>query len=208
MITNPFGKPEPPEKGTTSSQTAANAEKIASMRGALLNLYDQEYLLVVRFVMRLGASLHDAEDAAQEAFTDALASLTSRPEKWAEISDPRGWIRAIARNKYLRPPGNARHPLPVPVADVDELVDRPPHAETRCHELSLETLHVLDAMRKLDPLPRTVLAFHMDGFSGPEIAAHLGLRDDQEARDLLKKARKTLARELAPSRDREERSET
>jgi DNA-directed RNA polymerase specialized sigma24 family protein len=206
MITSPSGDPQVPvEGGAASGQMATNAEKIDTVRGAFLNLYDQEYLPVVRFVMRLGASLQDAEDAVQEAFTEAWASLTPQPEKWSEIHEPRGWIRTIAKRKYQRPPGSRRRPLPVPVRELDEVRESPSHAETRHDELTLETLYVLDAMRMLDPLPQAVLAFHMDGFSAPEIAIHLGLRDDQEARDLLKKARKTLARELARSRDQERR---
>jgi RNA polymerase sigma factor (sigma-70 family) len=154
--------------------------------------------LVVRFLMRYGATLHDAEDAAQEAFTDAWDRV-ERTRTWAEVTDPRGWIRAVALRKYLRPPGSRRRPISVPVPEVPEA----PTPGAGHAELLPGTLLVLDAMRSLDPEPRAVLAFHLDGFSAPAIGTQLGI-SDQKVRDLLKKARRILARTLTGSRDREE----
>jgi len=182
---------------------AADTPSIADVRAGLLNLYEHEYLLVIRMIMRLGASLQDAEDAVQEAFAEAWASLIERPDKWARISDPRQWIRAIALKKYWRPPTTRRQPPPLPVPEIPENV---PDAAISHDELTLGTLYVLDVQRNLDPLLQAILTFHMDGYSARDIAAILGIKDDQETRDLLKKARKILRRELSGSRNQERRS--
>lgn len=208
MISSPSGEPRTPmDGGMSSGQMVTDAEKIATVRGDFLRCYDSEYDQLIRFVMRLGASLQDAEDAVQQAFAEVWQGLVSRPESWQEVSNPRAWLRLIARRKYRRRDENHRQPLPVPVAEPDELRRSTPHTDTRHDELTLEKVYVLHAMRELDPLPQAVLAFTLDGFSAPEIAIHLGLKDDQEARDLLKKARRTLAREIARSRDQERRDQ-
>lgn len=92
---------------------------MAEVRAGFLEFFDREYLRVVRFVMRCGASFQDAEDAAQEAFAEAWA-LTEPPCKWAAVDDPQGWIRAVAVRRYLRPPGPRNRPAIVPVPDVPE----------------------------------------------------------------------------------------
>ncbi len=90
------------------------------MRDRFFEFFDAEYVLVVRFLMRCGASLHDAEDAAQEAFADAWVQM-GRDGKWADVAEPRGWIRRVALRKYRRPPGRRPRLQTVPVADVPEL---------------------------------------------------------------------------------------
>jgi len=53
-----------------------------------------------RYLCYLGASAHAAEDLVQETFLAAY-----RIEKYPDASDPRGcsaWLRAIARNMFLR----------------------------------------------------------------------------------------------------------
>lgn len=78
---------------------AGPAVTMYTMRQAFLEFLDAEYHLVVRFMMRNGAGLCEAEDATQEAFT-------------------RGW-RKVARGQWpeghppprLDPYGRAQ-PLP------------------------------------------------------------------------------------------------
>jgi len=50
----------------------------------------------------------------------------------------------------------------------------------------------------------TVMAFHLDGFNAVEIGVHLGMTD-QYVRDLVKKARRILRRELTDTQDPERR---
>lgn len=63
-------------------------------------------------------------------------------------------------------------------------------------DLTNDTLLVVAVLRRLDPEMQAAMAFHLDGFTGPQIASQLGITD-QKARDLLKAARKILARDLA-----------
>jgi RNA polymerase sigma factor (sigma-70 family) len=164
-------------------------------RSAFIAFYDDQFHLVVRFVMRVGASPEDAHDAAQEAFLEAWA-LAQQPTRWQQISDPTGWIRAVALYKYRRPPGPRRRPVTLAVA---ELPDSSDHA-LGTDELTAQTLDVLTALRALDEDTRTVMAFHLDGFSCAAIARQMGM-SDQKARDLLKKARKLLGRMLGKQRE-------
>jgi len=162
---------------------------MAEMREDFLNFHARNYHLVVRFLMLNGATLHEAQDASQEAFLDAWKQL-KKPNGWRTIQDPRAWIRTVALRKYRRP---TRSPLRVsPVADIPDMSqpDEIDHGE-----LTTQAQYVLATLRDLDDDTRAVMAFHLDGFSTPQIAAHLGITD-QKARDQLKKARKILARKL------------
>lgn len=53
---------------------------LVGMRADWIAFYDAEYHFVVRFVMRNGASLEDACDAAEEAFLDSWALMTRQPD--------------------------------------------------------------------------------------------------------------------------------
>ena len=180
--------------GAAACDPALDA-RVTEARAEFVDFYDGEYHLVVRFVMRCGASMPAAEDAVQEAFIDAWL-LTARPDKWAEVTDRSGWIRKVAMLRYIRPPGPRRRVLAVLVPDIPETA-RP---DAGHDDLAPGTMLVLDALRSLDLLPRAVMAYHLDGFSGPEIAVQLGITQ-QQARDLLKKARKILAAKLADIAD-------
>jgi RNA polymerase sigma factor (sigma-70 family) len=163
------------------------------VRDALLELIDREYHGVIRFLMLCGASLPQAQDATQEAFAQAWQQFTHDPAGWAKISNPKGWIRAVAYRKYQRPPGSRKQPLTLlTAASPDNPQPGPGHAE-----LTEETLLVLDALRGLGERERAVMACHLDGFTAPEIAIALGFTA-QQARDALKKARKILAAQIAP----------
>lgn len=180
------------------SDSLADDGRAAEIRADFLAFYDREYLRVVRFVMRCGAGLHAAEDAAQDAFVDAWA-LTTRPDAWKAIADPRGWIRRVALRKYQRPPGKHRRLVATPVSDLPE-IPLPGPSQT---DLTDDTLLVVAELRRLKPEMQAAMAFHLDGFSGPEIASQLGVTD-QKARDLLKAARKILARDLAGLENQQE----
>lgn len=184
------GPPLSAPLATTGESFVADV-RTALIREDFLAFYDREYHRVVRFVMRCGASLQAAEDAVQDAFVDAWA-LTSRPDAWQAIVDPRGWIRRVALRKYQRPPGKHRRLVATPVSDLPEM---PQHGDHHT-DLTDDTLLVIAVLRRLDPEMQAAMAFHLDGFTGPQIASQLGITD-QKARDLLKAARKILARALA-----------
>ena len=170
------------------------------MRSFLLDFVVQEYCPVIRFVMYLGASLDDAEVMARAAVAEIWHHAEQHPADRLVIADLKKSVRAIAYQKYLRPPLSMR-PLPRVMARNLEkaITDQASYAG-----LTVGTSFVLDAIRNLEPLPRAVLAFHRDGFSVSEIAAQLGIANDL-ATDALNQARGTMARELVGCRVQERR---
>lgn len=61
---------------------------LVGMRADWIAFYDAEYHFVVRFVMRNGASLEDACDAAEEAFLDSWALMTRQPDPLVASGQP------------------------------------------------------------------------------------------------------------------------
>lgn len=192
-----------PDRGGAAARTADEevAEPAAIMvdaRSSFISFCDSEYPSVVRFVMRCGASLPQAQDATQDAFLDGWQLLVKNPAGWADIRKPQAWIRTLALRKYLRPPGQRRQPVSLPAAEIPEA----PQPEFGHADLTAGTLLVLDMLRSLGLRERAVMAYHLDGFSAAEIGRQLGITD-QQARDALKKARKILATNLVRARDQE-----
>jgi RNA polymerase sigma factor (sigma-70 family) len=144
------------------------------MRTAFLDFYDREWAPVLRFLVRLGASGEDAQDAAQEAFID-LWILMKKPGEWEEIREPRAWIRTVARRKYTRSGNWRRAPGTVPVAVVP---DRP-RTDLDHGELSAQAQCVRSVLQGLDDDCRVVMAFLLDGFSQIAISRHLGISDQR-----------------------------
>jgi len=196
MPPSEFGQPLPGPAGagsagdgSVSGNGPAALEKTAEL-SAFIEFYDFEYHLVVRFVMNCGASLAAAEDAAQDAFLDAW-KLMSMAGKWATIGDPRGWIRTVALNKYRRPTGFRK----LPPAILNPVIDDAGGAQVTVIDISTSALHVMDALRSLEPELRAVMAFDLEGFTAAESGRYLSLTD-QQVRDRRKKARKILALKL------------
>jgi DNA-directed RNA polymerase specialized sigma24 family protein len=186
---------------TSGDEMTAKALTRDDVRADLLKLYVDEYVKVIRMIMRLGASLPDAEDAVQEAFADAWESMAEHPEKWMAISKPQNWIKAIALNKY-RGRNGRRQPI---LVSVSEVPDRAEDASVGQDDLTAETLDVVKALSNLPSPLCEIMTLHMEGFSAPEITTALGFSSDQQTRDLIKKARKILSREI-PARANEKRS--
>lgn len=176
--------------------TASNGESGRRARARLLRILDQEYCHVVKFVMRLGASLPEAAIVAQDVYAQTWESVTRRPLPWPGAAQLRKSIRIAAYEAYLRPVP-ARQPVPASVA---QRLQRTSAANASPPDLTVGTRFVLDALHNLDPVHRAVLALQMDQFSVSEITVVLGIADDLTTCGLLEKARKTLARELAGCR--------
>ncbi|GAA1264243.1 hypothetical protein GCM10009677_15080 [Sphaerisporangium rubeum] len=168
-----------------------DAEVLERQRQGFLALLEKEQHQVARFVMFNGASKEDAMDAAQAAFTQAWALICRRPEWWDTVRDPRAWVRTVALRCYRRPPDRRREP-PTVLGDVPG--ERVWEGQDP-GEFTAGTLLVLDALRRLPEDVRMAMAFRVDGFRPVDVAAELGITD-QQARDLLKKGRRILRREL------------
>lgn len=164
----------------------------AENRAGWIDFYDANYHRVVRFVMHDGACLQSAQDAAQEAFTESWALMESHPDRWLAISSKEAWIRVVAVRRYRRPPGPRIRPK---LAGEGVIPDLPDPALGPC-ELATQTQIVLRALRGLDEQARAVMAFYLDDFPTPAIAAALDLTE-QRVRDVKKKARAALRFALA-----------
>lgn len=159
----------------------------SEIRADWIAFYDAHFLRVVRLVMHCGGSLQDAQDAAQEAFTESLAMVTADATCWAAVAGKEGWIRTVALRRHQRPPGPRIRPL---LAHGAAIPDQP-HSDPGPDELSEQAQTVLQVLRSLPEEEQAVMAFSLDDFPTAEIAAALGMTQ-QKVRDLRKKARATL----------------
>ena len=164
---------------------------LVRMRTGWVSFYDDHYHRVIRLVMHYGASLQDAQDAADEAFTDSWTMLQNDPDKWLSIPGKPAWIRAVALRKYWRPPGPRHRPQVAAAAEIPDLAAPGPGPG----EITIETQMVLAALRTLDEQALVVMAFHLDDFTTADIAAALDITE-QRVRDINKKARTALKRVL------------
>jgi len=165
---------------------AGDMPRSSAVRRDFIGLYDREHPNVVRFVMRCGASLSDADNAAEEAFLSAWELVEQG--KWAGIVNWRAWLRKVALDAYRRG-GTRMRPAAISGTDLP--------ARTSLHDaLSPATRLVLEELCKLPPRAQAVIAFDLDGFPVPVIATHLG-ETDQDVRRLLRDARAILAARLA-----------
>lgn len=83
-----------------------DAVTMARVRDRFLDFVDRDYHRVVRFLMLVGASRQDAQDATQEPFLQGWREVASG--RWESIDNPAGWIRAVAWNSHRRPPEQKR----------------------------------------------------------------------------------------------------
>jgi RNA polymerase sigma factor (sigma-70 family) len=170
--------------------------RMAKMGAEFVKLYDEEYNRVIRFLMYVGASLHEAEDATQEAFAAAWNQV--RDGRWNDIANPPGWIRSVGIRKYYRDRRAEMTEMTVPN------LDEAPDPGERPTDLADDALLVLEALHGLPPRQRVTMAFEFDGFTCRETADYLGITD-QQVRDLRKKARKVLAAKIDEHKARRRR---
>ena len=183
------GEREPEMAGQPSSGPGALPGPVGLMeiRAAWIDFYDIHYHRMVRFVMHNGAGRQDAQDAVQEAFAQSWSLVESHPDQWLAVTSKEAWIRKVALRRYRRPPGPRIQPQLAEGADVPDL----PYPGPGPGELTAQTQMVLQALRALDKEAREVMAFHLDDFTTPAIAAALNLTE-QRVRDVKKKARAAL----------------
>ncbi|MEV6400816.1 sigma-70 family RNA polymerase sigma factor [Streptomyces sp. NPDC051907] len=147
------------------------------------DLHAGEFPGLVRFLLLNGASWSEAQDAAQDAFTQMC-----RPG--ARIRHPKAWLRKVAWRSYIRQQvrqEDACAEIPEPVANWQT----PAHAA----ELGVEERRVVELLLRLPAKQRAVLAWTLDGFTTRESAEAMGTTPEA-ARQNLSRARATLKRQL------------
>jgi RNA polymerase sigma-70 factor (ECF subfamily) len=121
--------------------------------------YRDHYLRLVLFLMHSGASLQEAEDAAQETMAGAF-------ETWSGLRDPAAWVRVVAYRKHVASSVRTRRSL------ASWVRAGAPHEETELFT-DQERL-VINVLRQLPPSQREVMAWFYDGYRPVEIAAKVG----------------------------------
>ena len=140
--------------------------------------YNAEYLRVVLFLRKQGASWEDAWDAMQTAFLKAM-------RRWSEIDSPRAWVRATASRAY----GRAQY-------RVVEDRDRASRSDWVMPDwfdptaIPEEENRVIEAITSLPFRQRQVMAWHYDGYTNQEIAQILGITPEDVASNLYQGRRR------------------
>ncbi|MFJ5034552.1 RNA polymerase sigma factor [Streptomyces sp. NPDC088560] len=170
------------EQLVSSRRPARAALRAPGSRLDFALFYSEHLAMLTRFVMRLGASPHEAAEAAHAAFVEAFP-------KWSQITTPRAWLRTVATRAYLRQTG-LRDQL------TDTVPDQPGgECPLTAVVLKDEEQYVYKALGMLPPRQRQVMAWHLDGFAHSEISDELGITVEA-VRQNYARARASLKRAL------------
>lgn len=160
------------------------SKRLSAARDAEFSeFYRAEVSRVMGFVMKIGATEHEAAEATQAAFTHALAN-------WRSIhSNRRAWVRTVAIRQFyrqipVREFPSATVPEPPTMLSPETIVETSERTKT-AHEL----------LAGLPPTQRHTMAWTADGFSAAEIAGFTG-KTEAAVRKNLQRARDTLKRRL------------
>ncbi|MFH8470621.1 RNA polymerase sigma factor [Streptomyces sp. NPDC017991] len=148
-------------------------------------LHDQQYPALVCFLLVQGASWTEAQDAAQDAFTQMCAPGVT-------ITYPRAWLRTVAWRSWL----SQQVKLEDTCADLPEPQiglrwQTPAHAV----ELGEEERQVISLLQHLPAKQRAAMAWHLDGFTTEESARAMGTTQ-AAVRQNLARARAALKQGL------------
>ncbi|MFJ9121257.1 RNA polymerase sigma factor [Streptomyces sp. NPDC102394] len=165
---------------------AAEARQLSVAAADVGCSYEEDRPYLLRFLLRHGATFPEAEDAVHSAFVELMRARQP-------VHSPRAWLRTVALRAFLR--------QMVPEDPEQDLADR--LAETRVDwhtplqaaELSDQQRRVLQALIELPFKQRTVLAWHLDGFSTAEIAEAMSMEKAAVLQN-LSRARRTLKQQL------------
>jgi len=149
--------------------------------------FEGDYRAVVGLLIRAGASLGDAEDAAQEAMHAAL-------RQWPAIGQPKAFTRTVAFRALYRAWGRAKRESALRQATRDEVLAP--------FDAGQDAGRALELLRSLPAAQRLVFALHVDGYEPAGIAEITGQHPDT-VRSHLRHARRKLARALGAAAIRE-----
>jgi RNA polymerase sigma factor (sigma-70 family) len=149
-----------------------------------VSFFEERFGRIVILLVSMGASRADAEDATQEAMTQAW-------RKWDSIQEPAAWIRVVAVRAYIRQV-RARAEEATPLESIPE-----PAEDPDLPGLTQSQHYVLDMLRGLPLGQRTVAALYYDGMTCEEIAGLTG-KPASTVRSQLRHARTTLKELMYP----------
>jgi RNA polymerase sigma-70 factor (ECF subfamily) len=153
-------------------------------------VYVSTYADLVRFVVRRGYAIAEAEDLAAEAFTVAWQRLDDLPPG---MSEARAWLFGIARRLVLAQHrlDARRDALTVRIASEGSDPYLPAH-----DDLVAATVDLVDAWHRLTPSQQEALSLVVwEGLTGAQAAAVLGI-SAVAFRIRLSRARGALRRHL------------
>jgi RNA polymerase sigma factor (sigma-70 family) len=143
--------------------------------------FDHEFVRLVAYLRRIGATRETAEDAAQQAFAEAY-------RQWVAINQPEAWLRRVATRIYF-----ARASEPILIDMTDDMTASTTHE--RMDNLEQSEL-VMTTLKALPMNQRVVMAWAFDGYTPAEIAHETGLKPEH-VRKLLQRARESLRHKLS-----------
>jgi RNA polymerase sigma factor (sigma-70 family) len=142
--------------------------------------FEGDYKPIVALLMRVGASLGDAEDAAQEAMHAVL-------RQWPGIERRKSFTRTVAFRALYRAWGKAKRDKLVLQVGRDEV--------TAPFDAGEDAGRVLEMLRSLPETQRLVFALHVDGYEPADIAEIIAQHPDT-VRSNLRHARQKLIRKM------------
>jgi RNA polymerase sigma-70 factor (ECF subfamily) len=175
------------EVAAENSAATRSEVKVDPDRQARDNAFSAHYKsdigALINFLVWQGAKAWDAAECAQEAMIELHTH-------WETIANPHAWVRRTASRFWGKRMSRIRE---VPSDSVPE------RSALLRDDAELEAaMQHHDVLRSLEALPlrqRQVLAWRMDGYTAPEIAAELGISSDAVRSSLLK-ARRAVAKDL------------
>ncbi|WP_167517421.1 RNA polymerase sigma factor [Micromonospora orduensis] len=147
--------------------------------------YREDFTRLIRFLIRKGASLSEAEDVAQEAMKCALL-------KWPTIEHPPAWVRQTANSIFIRTRQKSRR-------EREWWLHNGPQDDATEQIFDIEAQHFHRMVKELPTRQRDVMAWTAEGYTPTEIAGVTG-QDPGTVRSHLRHARQALIRKLDQQR--------
>lgn len=176
--------PRDPPQRPALAQPSANTDNIA----AFSEFYREFVPTLVAFLVWQGARLPDAAEIVQETMIKAY-------QCWSEIRQPQAWARTVAYRALIRRTTSIKENPVEHVPEPSPLLPSSTDVET------WEQRHdVLQALDRLPPRQREVMAWTLDGYTPSEIATELEITAETVRANLMK-ARRALTAYLSTTRD-------
>lgn len=175
------------------SDAALMVRVAARDRAAQAELVDRHQAAVLRYARALCRDDAHAEDTLQQTFLDALRGAST----WSGAASLRGWLLTLTRHAAYRGvrrrAGEPDHFVPLHQLGLQAGWGADPEARaTAAHDRA----RLLTALDRLAPASREILVLReLEGFTGPETAARLGI-GLAAAKSRLHRARLELAAAL------------